>query len=178
MVLSLLSEVYNPIGLVAPFTIGARLILRDIWRVNGQSWEDELSKDTIDRFLAWRVELSQLAEITITRNFSSGPFQHHELYMFGDSWQDVFSAVGFLKAQVICTSREITTQLLFVLGKVRAAAVKVMTVSKLELQAALVPSCLKRKICRALTVTVDKLFMLTESIIVLQWINSTNKQLS
>ena len=30
-------KVYDTIGLVAPFTVGARLILKDIWRVNGQS---------------------------------------------------------------------------------------------------------------------------------------------
>ena len=42
LVLSLVSKLYDPIGPVAPFTVGARLILEDIWRVNGQSWDDEL----------------------------------------------------------------------------------------------------------------------------------------
>ena len=52
LVLSLVSKVYDPIGLVAPFIVGARLILKDIWRVNGQSWDDELPKHIVDRFLA------------------------------------------------------------------------------------------------------------------------------
>ena len=95
--------------------------------------------------------------------------------MFGDSSQDVFSGVGFLRAQVTCTSGKITTELAFVLGKARVAPMKVMTVPKLELQAALLAARLKREICRALTVTVDKVFMWTDSTIVLQWINSTNK---
>ena len=175
LVLSLVSKVYDPIGLVAPFTVGARLILKDIWRVNGQSWDDELPKDTVDRFIAWCVELPRLAEITLPRSYFSGPFQHLELHMFGDSSQDVFSAVGFLRAQVTCTSGEIITELAFVLGKARVAPMKVMTVPKLELQAALLAARLKREICRALTVTVDKVFMWTDSTIVLQWINSTNK---
>ena len=46
-VLSLVSKVDDPIRLFAPFTVGARLILKDIWRVNGQSWDDELPKDTV-----------------------------------------------------------------------------------------------------------------------------------
>ena len=79
LVLSLVSKVYDPIGLVAPFTVGARLIMKDIWRVNGQSWDDELPKDTVDRFLAWCVELSRLAEITIPRSYFSGPFQNLDL---------------------------------------------------------------------------------------------------
>ena len=175
LVLSLVSKVYDPIGVVAPFTVGARLILKDIWRVNGQSWDDELPKDTVDRVLAWCIELPRLAEITIPRSYFSGPFQHLELHMFGDSSQDVFSAVGFLRAQVTCTSAEIITELAFLLGKARVAPMKVMTVLKLELQAALLAARLKREICRALTVTVDKVFMCTDSTIVLQWINSTNK---
>ena len=68
LVLSLVSKVYDTIGLVAPFTVGARLILKDIWRVSGQSWDDELPGDTVDRFLAWCVELPRLAEITIPRS--------------------------------------------------------------------------------------------------------------
>ena len=175
LVLSLVSKVYDPIGLVAPFTVGARLILKDIWRVNGQSWDDELPKDTVDRFLAWCVELPRLAEITMPRSYFSGPSQHIELHMFGDGSQDVFSAVGFLRAQINCTSGEIITDLAFVLGKARVVPIKVMTVPKLELQAALLAARLKREICRALTVTVDNVFMWTDSTIVLQWINSTNK---
>ena len=95
--------------------------------------------------------------------------------MFGDSSQDVFSAVGFLRAQVACNTGEIITELAFVLGKARVAPMKVMTVPKLELQAALLAARLKREFCRALTVTVDKVFMWTDSTIVLQWINSLNK---
>ena len=37
LVLSLVSKVCNPIGLVAPFTVGALFILKDICRVIGQS---------------------------------------------------------------------------------------------------------------------------------------------
>ena len=44
LVLSLVSKVFDPIGLVAPFTVGAQLLLKDIWRVSGQYWDEELPK--------------------------------------------------------------------------------------------------------------------------------------
>ena len=47
LVLSLVSKLFDPIGLVAPFTVGARLIIKDIWRVSGQHWDEELPKDTV-----------------------------------------------------------------------------------------------------------------------------------
>ena len=86
----------------------------------------------------------------------------------------MFSAVGFLRAQITCTSGK-TTELAFVLGKARVAPMKVMTVPKLEMQAALLAAKFKKGNLTELTVTVDKLFMWTDSTIFLQWINSTNK---
>ena len=149
LVLSLVSKVFDPTGLVAPFTVGARLLLKDIWRVSGQHWDKELPKDTVERFLEWSIELPKLAEITILRSYFSGNFEHLELHVFGDSSQEVFSAVAFLRAQVN-TSSGPKTELAFVLGKARVAPMKVMTVPKLELQAALLAARSKRDNCRAL----------------------------
>ena len=67
-VLSLVSKVFDPIGLVPPFTVGARFLLKDIWRVSGQHWDEVLPKDTVVRFLEWIVEPPKLAEITIPRS--------------------------------------------------------------------------------------------------------------
>ena len=53
---------------------------------------------------------------------------------------------------------------------------KVMNVPKLELQAALSAARLKREITQALTVTVNQVYMWTDSTTVLQWINSNEKQ--
>ena len=92
LVSSLASKVYDPIDLVAPFTVGARLILKDIWRVNWRSWDD--------------------GEIV-----------------------------------------------LFVLGEIRVAVMKVMTFPMLELRAALLAARLKKEICQALNVTVNKVFV-------------------
>ena len=94
--------------------------------------------------------------------------------MIGDSSQEVFSAVAFLRARVT-TSSGPQTELAFVLGKARIAPMKVMTAPKLELQAALRAGRLKPDICRALTVKVNRVFMCTDSTAVLQWPNSATK---
>ena len=41
-ILSVVSAVFDPLGLVAPFTVQARLLLKDIWRISGQQWDDPL----------------------------------------------------------------------------------------------------------------------------------------
>ena len=51
-----------------------------------------------------------------------------------------------------------------------------ITIPKLQLQAALLAARLKEDICRALTVHVNKVYMLTDSTTVLQCLHSTSKQ--
>ena len=72
--LSLVSKVFDPIGLVAPFTVGARLFLKDIWRVPGQQWDDDLQQDIVQRFLVWSADLPKLENIKIPLRYFTGPF--------------------------------------------------------------------------------------------------------
>ena len=59
-VLSFVSSVFDPVGLVASYTIRARLLLKDIWKISGQSWDDELPEDIRDKFLEWHSGLPLL----------------------------------------------------------------------------------------------------------------------
>ena len=42
LVPSLVSKVFDPIGLIAPFTVCPRLLLKGFWRVTVQQWDDML----------------------------------------------------------------------------------------------------------------------------------------
>ena len=131
LVLSLVSKVFDPIGFVAPFTVSAILLLKSIWCVTGQQWDDKFPQDKVRRFLRNRVTTP---------------------------------------------TGEIKTEVAFVLGKARVTTIKVIIVPKLELQAALPAARLKNEIIQAHTVTVNQVFIWTDSTTVLQWINSNEKQ--
>ena len=175
VVLSLVSAVYDPIGLAAPYTVTARLLLKDIWRLSGQQWDNNLPNNVSKKFLEWAAELPNLSEITIPRCYFRGTMRSVELHVFGDSSQDVFAAVAFLRARVSCNERT-ETQLAFVFGKARVAPMKALTIPKLELQAALLAARLKDEVQQALTVPVERTFMWTDSTTVLQWLHSIDKK--
>ena len=160
-VLSFVSSVFDPVGLVAPYTVRARLLLKDIWKISGQSWDDELPEDIRDKFL----------ELLHSCYFTE-PVDQIELNMFGDSSQDVFCAVGFLRARLASSHK---TQISFIFGKVRVAPMKALSIPKLELQAALLATRLKNDILAALTVSINHVYMWTDSTTVLQWLHSTEK---
>ena len=172
VVLSLVSAVYDPIGLVAPYTVKARLLLEDIWRLIGQQWDDELPPDCVTKFLEWSTELTTLSDITIPRAYFVGEIEALELHLFDDSSQEVFSAVAFLRAKVTAKDSGSTTELAFVFGKARVAPMNAFTIPKLELQASLLASRLRKEVQRALTTKIDKVF----STAVLQEIHSKEMQ--
>ena len=60
-VLSFVSSVFDPIGLVAPYTVRARLLLKEIWRISGQQWDNPLPLDLNAKFLEWRSGLTILS---------------------------------------------------------------------------------------------------------------------
>ena len=74
--------------------------------------------------------------------------------MFGDSSQDVFSAVAFLRGQIVSEHGNLT-ELAFVSRKARVAPMKALTVPKLELQAALLSTRLRNDIQQALTLEIE-----------------------
>ena len=98
LVLSLVSKVYDPIGIVAPFNVTARLLLKDVWRLHGQSLNDVLLREMIQRFSSWSSELPKLGLMTIPRSYLSGSLERLEIHVVVDSSHEMFSAVSFFHA--------------------------------------------------------------------------------
>ena len=65
-VLSLASSVFDPVGLVAPYTVRAYLLLKDIWKISGQSWDDELPEGIRDKLLEWQSGLSLSLSLSLS----------------------------------------------------------------------------------------------------------------
>ena len=67
VVLSLDSAVYYPIGLFAPYTVKARLLLKHFLRLSEQQWDVNLPDHIAEKFLKWSDKLKKLTETTIPR---------------------------------------------------------------------------------------------------------------
>ena len=117
LVLSLVAKLFEPIGLVPTFTVTARLLLKNIWRLSGQNWDNTLPIEMMNRFKIWSSDLLNLYNLTIPRSFFSGAFDQLELHVFGDSSQDVFSSVAFLRAKVKSESQSRMHRNCFCSGK-------------------------------------------------------------
>ena len=72
-VLSFVSSVFDPIGLVAAYTVRARLLLKGSWRLIGQHWDDPLPNELCRRFTEWHSGLPVLGQLKKPRCYFDFP---------------------------------------------------------------------------------------------------------
>ena len=80
-VLSFVSSVFDPVGLIAPYTVRTGILLKDIWKISGRSWHDELPEDTRKKFLEWHSGLPLFGQVTVPHCFIKEPMDQFELHV-------------------------------------------------------------------------------------------------
>ena len=53
-ILSLVSSVFDPIGMFAPFSVHMRRLPKGIWTMNGQNWDNEVEPSGEEKLLRWK----------------------------------------------------------------------------------------------------------------------------
>jgi hypothetical protein len=89
--LQLLHSLYNPLGILIPFLIMAKLLIQNCCRI-GLTWKDELPLQMEKDWFAWQEQIEQLGDIQIERTLILGekPDNHYtQLHVFVDASQDV-----------------------------------------------------------------------------------------
>ena len=135
-VLSLMSSVYDPLGLVGPCILRAKMIFQDECR-RGKGWDEPLSEDNKQRWLNWLRDLSELRHFKIERCLlPSNPDQvvEIELHHFCDASETAYGAVSYLR--VVDKGGHVKCSI--IQAKSRLAPLKGQTIPRLELLGAVV----------------------------------------
>ena len=61
-----IATLFDPIGLLAPYTVRAKLLLQEMWTA-GLEWDEELGDTLINTARAWFEELTVLTQLKIPR---------------------------------------------------------------------------------------------------------------
>ena len=168
--LSFVSSVFDPLGILAPFTITARILLKETWQANGQKWDEPLTAEQKESFTIWVEDMKVIREIELPRLYMP-EMDELELHIFGDASLDAICAVAYLRGVI---NKEVHVQ--FIIGKCRVAPAKQTTIPKLELQASLIASRLRCIVVEQLEFSFTRCVLWTDSSCVLQWINTSTKK--
>ncbi len=72
-ILSFVSSIYDPLGIVAPFVLTAKIILQDLCRQK-LGWDDEIPGTAINRWNSWIKELPNLVKLVVPSCFKPENF--------------------------------------------------------------------------------------------------------
>ena len=172
--LSVVASLYDPLGLVAPVTLGAKRLLQKLCKEK-MGWDDHMKKCDIDTFCEWLNNLNSLTALKIPRCFKPNNFDRllgAELHLFSDASEYGYGSCCYLRLQD--ASGRIHVSL--VLGKSRLAPIKTVTIPRLELSAAVLACRLSESVSREIEYQLDKTVFWTDSMIVLGYIANTKKR--
>ncbi|XP_046856074.1 uncharacterized protein LOC124449168 [Xenia sp. Carnegie-2017] len=177
-VLSLLACIFDPLGLLSPTIVKAKILFQDIC-YSGVDWDDTLPKSVKEKWEKWLRDLKEVKSVSIGR-YSSGVTdtsgseskQRYFLHGFGDASKRAYCAVVYL---VVLNGNDVRVKL--IASKTRVAPMKELSIPRLELMAARILAHLMSAVRKALEseYNFEGVKYWTDSMTVLYWIvNSGN----
>ncbi|KAJ0170919.1 hypothetical protein K1T71_013691 [Dendrolimus kikuchii] len=164
--LSLIQRVFDPIGFTAPAMLIPKLVLQEIWLLK-LPWDVQLPNDILTRFKEWYKYIAYLKDCSIPRRLTTFILKDSELslHLFCDASKNGFGAGVWLRTQ---NRNGVSVQLLS--GKARVSPPKKITITRLELTAALIGSRLLAHVRENLKCTNIQEYYWTDSGVTLSWI--------
>ena len=177
-VLQRVSMIFDPIGIVAPFTLRAKILVQRLWSLK-YGWDDMLRDRELSDFRSWLAELPCLESIAIPRCYKTGLSQEpdeYELHVFCDASEAAFGAVAYVRMTAETAEGEREVVCSFIMAKTRLAPLKQLTIARLELQAAVLACRLAETVKRSMEYRFNRCFYWTDSQIVLAYIQQQSRR--
>ena len=159
------SSVFDPLGLISPVTIMAKLFLQSLWQQN-LNWDSQLNDALSKKWYEIATNITEATTVRFPRQCITMMAKTElTLHIFADASPRAYGAVAYLQQG---------TQSAILMSKSRAAPLKQLSLPRLELMAAVVGTRLYTFISKSITTNANVCFW-SDSQIVLSWITSKKK---
>ena len=178
MILRFAATVYDPLGLISPFTVRSRKILQKLWQEN-LGWTDLIPESYQSKWCEWLNELFDDAhKIIIPRSFNFATGKTYSLHVFVDASTEAYAATVFVRVEDSRGkegSKKVDSHLMT--AKSRVTPTKAESVSRLELNSAVIGLRLGHAVAIAYEMDPKQIHFWTDSMNVLYWINTPANKL-
>lgn len=171
-ILSVISQIFDPLGLIGPCVVEAKIIMQRLW-LEKYDWDDEVSFEIRQLWSIFENTITSLNQLKIPRWVLYENSVTYEIHVFTDASEKAYGACVYIRS---CNSiGSIGVQLL--VSKNRIAPIKPTTMPRLELCGALLGARLCTKVQESLTIPIKKCRFWCDSTIVLGWLSTLSNQI-
>lgn len=172
IILSKVSRLFDPLGLLGPVVVVAKLILQDLWQ-SGVQWDESVPLDIHSRWNKLKHQLIDIDSIKIPRCVKLlRESRYVQIHGFCDASQNAYGACVYMRSEI--NNEEFRSELLC--SKSRVAPLKAISLPQLELAAALLLAQLITKIKESFDMTSMEVYLWSDSTITLNWISSPSRR--
>lgn len=165
VILSIISQIYDPLGLLSPVIMVSKIILQKLWLCK-LSWDDPVPDDIRIIWQNFIDKFQFLQNIRIPRHVRGPHTKYTDLHIFTDASQNAYGACAYIATY--SDDSPVLVRLLCAKGKV--APIKPVTMPRLELCGALVGAKLYQKIVKSWKISFDNVYLWSDSMIAISWI--------
>ena len=166
IMLARISQIFDPLGLLSPCTIIAKVMLQKLW-LEKIDWDDKLPTNLACSWIALEKDLPSLNLLKVPRRVSIGSRNKLQLHGFSDASEAAFGACVYVLSS---DSRGTYTQLLC--SKSKVSPLKRVTIPRLQLCGAVLLVRLIKKIIGSWKSLPEEVILWTDSTTVLSWIQT------
>ena len=173
-ILSTVASLYDPLGLISPFTLIGKLILQETC-ATGTKWDELIPQALEDKWNIWIGELEHLPELLIPRCYAPKGFgkpKEAQLHHFADASSNGYGMCSYLRL----VNHEGEVHCALVASKARVAPLKAMTIPRLELTAALLAAKVGTSIKESLQMDINEEHYWSDSQVTLGYIQNDAKR--
>ncbi|CAK5033658.1 unnamed protein product [Meloidogyne enterolobii] len=171
-VLSSLAGIYDPLGLLSPSVLPAKLFFQKLWD-EGHDWDSPLSDEETS---VWEKFLKgwQHTNISLPRRALSITPQETEIHTFVDASSCAYAAAVYLRG---VNNDSISTSLIFAKNRLKPKkGGKTLTIPRMELIAILIGVRATAYVKKEIGVPLTQIHLWSDSQIALSWVRSPQSQ--
>lgn len=168
-----LATLFDPLQMLAPFTIRARMALQETWLL-GLGWDEEFPVELEKRCKEWFSQLPELSGVQVPRCYREAGKNvvDASIHTMADASQLAYAAVSYVRHEY--EDGKVTVR--FVAAKAKVAPTKATSIPRLELMAAVLGLRLSRKVSELLQIPFENCTLWTDSEDVVCWIQGQSRR--
>ncbi|XP_076284778.1 uncharacterized protein LOC143211196 [Lasioglossum baleicum] len=164
-ILSTIAKIYDPLGLLGPITITAKIFMQRLWALK-ITWDESVPANIHTEWTNFANDLQLLNNFEFNRFVRTKGARQTEIHGFCDASERAYGACLYIRTTDHFGG--IHTHLFC--AKSRVAPLSQITLARLELCGAALLATLSQTVRSALTHNIDKSVFWTDSTIVLSWL--------